>query len=281
MLTTSKQVARALTGGKSYTELKAVTDNLGTTHHEAGTLWMGANPDTSVTNLWGRFHEVANAWVAGPALFPSVGSPNPMLTGVALARRTAERMFEAPIVDASDGVLTLFSGVNLDGWEHVGTGSIAIDANGDLTTSSGPGVLWYKKVQFRNFELRLEWRTSKDSDNGGIFVRFPDSGGDPSVPINSGYEIQIDEVGAPDGADIHKTGSIYGTQAPLVAAANPAGQWNEFVIRVEGQTYNVTLNGQKVITDFKGNRSRRGHIGLQNHSASSQVAYRGIKVTPL
>src|SRR2546423_3252061 len=45
-------------------------DGLGTTHHEAGTLWMGADPSTSVTDLEGRFHHVANAYVAGPALFP-------------------------------------------------------------------------------------------------------------------------------------------------------------------------------------------------------------------
>ena len=64
-------------------------DGLGTTHHEAGTLWMGTDPNTSVTNLDGRFHHVSNAYVAGPAVFPQLGSANPALTAVALARRTA------------------------------------------------------------------------------------------------------------------------------------------------------------------------------------------------
>src|SRR4029453_10349364 len=54
-------------------------DRLGTTHHEAGTLRMGTNANTSVTNEEARFHHVANAYVAGPALFPTIGSPNPML----------------------------------------------------------------------------------------------------------------------------------------------------------------------------------------------------------
>src|SRR5437660_2077677 len=36
-------------------------DGLGTTHHEAGTLWLGTDPNTSVTDLDGRFHHVANA----------------------------------------------------------------------------------------------------------------------------------------------------------------------------------------------------------------------------
>jgi|GEM_PF-5398603 choline dehydrogenase-like flavoprotein len=53
---------------------------------------MGTDPATSVTDGSGAFHEVPNAYVAGPALFPQMGSPNPMLTGIALARRTAERI---------------------------------------------------------------------------------------------------------------------------------------------------------------------------------------------
>ena len=52
------------------------------------------------------------------------------------------------------------------------------------------------------------------------------------------------------------------------------------MIRVEGQTYNVTLNGKPVITNFKGNRSMRGHIGLQNHSPKDQVFFRNIVATP-
>ena len=67
-------------------------DGLGTTHHEAGTLRMGIAPATSVTTPNARFHHVVNAYVAGPALLPSLGSPNPMLSGVALARRIAEHL---------------------------------------------------------------------------------------------------------------------------------------------------------------------------------------------
>src|SRR5439155_1297963 len=66
-----------------------VRDLLGTTHHEAGTLWMGASASDSVTDLDGRFHHVTNAYVAGPALFPTLGSANPSLTALALARRSA------------------------------------------------------------------------------------------------------------------------------------------------------------------------------------------------
>lgn len=64
-------------------------DPIGSTHHEAGTLWMGA-PGSSITNKDGRFHHINNAYVAGPALFPRLGSANPSLTAVCLARNTAK-----------------------------------------------------------------------------------------------------------------------------------------------------------------------------------------------
>lgn len=67
-----------------------VRDPLGTTYHEAGTLWMGDDPATSVTTPTGRFHYIANAYCADQALFPTVGSANPALTGLVLARRVAE-----------------------------------------------------------------------------------------------------------------------------------------------------------------------------------------------
>lgn len=66
-----------------------VDDPLGSTHHEAGTLVMGS-PGSSVTDKDGRFHHISNAFVAGPALFPRIGSANPSLTALALARNTAQ-----------------------------------------------------------------------------------------------------------------------------------------------------------------------------------------------
>ena len=65
-------------------------DGLGTTYHEAGTLWMGTNPATSVTDTNGRFHNVANAFCADQSLFVTVGSVNPTLTGLVLSRKVAE-----------------------------------------------------------------------------------------------------------------------------------------------------------------------------------------------
>jgi choline dehydrogenase-like flavoprotein len=255
-------------------------DNLGSTHHEAGTLWMDPDPAKGVTDIWGRVHEVPNVWIAGPALFPTVGSPNPMLTSVALARRAAERMFEKPIITAPSGPVTLFDGATLNGWTQAGPGSFVVD-NGTLRSQGGLGLLWYSVAQFRDFELSVDWRITQTGDNSGVFIRFPDPIGDPFNAVREGYEVQIDDLANPDGAMIHQTGAIYDVQPPLVLASKPPGQWNTYVIRVVGQTYNVTLNGQPVIVNFEGNRSRRGFIGLQNHLPKDVVFFRNVIVTPL
>jgi GMC oxidoreductase len=63
-------------------------DGLGTTHHESGTLWMGA-PGSSVTDENGRFHHINNAYVTDLSLFPTAGSANPVLIGLTLARKVA------------------------------------------------------------------------------------------------------------------------------------------------------------------------------------------------
>ena len=65
-------------------------DGLGTTYHEAGTLWMGTSAQTSVTDTNGRFHNVGNAFCADQSLFVTVGSVNPTLTGLVLARKVAQ-----------------------------------------------------------------------------------------------------------------------------------------------------------------------------------------------
>jgi choline dehydrogenase-like flavoprotein len=65
-------------------------DGLGTTYHEAGTLWMGTSAQTSVTDTNGRFHNVGNAFCADQSLFVTVGSVNPTLTGLVLARKVSQ-----------------------------------------------------------------------------------------------------------------------------------------------------------------------------------------------
>ena len=63
---------------------------LGTTYHESGTLWMGDDAAQSVSDPTGRMHHMRNLYACDQSLFPTVGSVNPVLTGLTLARRVAE-----------------------------------------------------------------------------------------------------------------------------------------------------------------------------------------------
>ena len=53
---------------------------------------MGDDPATSVTDAVGRFHHINNAYACDQSIFPTVGSVNPVLTGLTLASRLADHI---------------------------------------------------------------------------------------------------------------------------------------------------------------------------------------------
>ncbi|UVI33449.1 GMC family oxidoreductase [Paenibacillus spongiae] len=60
--------------------------------HQAGTLRMGNDPSTSVTDPMGRVHGYDNLWVSDGSVHVTNGGVNPVLTILALAFRTAENL---------------------------------------------------------------------------------------------------------------------------------------------------------------------------------------------
>jgi choline dehydrogenase-like flavoprotein len=60
--------------------------------HQAGTLRMGNDPSTSVTDPSGRVHGYDNLWVSDGSLHVTNGGVNPVLTILALAFRTADNL---------------------------------------------------------------------------------------------------------------------------------------------------------------------------------------------
>ena len=279
-------------------------DGLGTTHHETGTLWMGTDPTKSVTDPDGRFHHTENLYAAGPCLFPSIGSPNPMLTGVAVARRTGDRIISPAAFVADPGFDVLFDGKTIGDWKmstirnqpgHDNPGSFVV-RRGALEAHPGNdlGLLWLPRPAPARYVLRLEWMMTAPDDNSGVFVGFPhpeqqNYDNTAYVAINFGFEIQIDELARPDNAPIHRTGAIYSfkgpTDGPLIV--HPVGEWNGYEITVDGQDFTVALNGQVVNRfHFTGDPQspQRGlpstpqqprFIGLQTHTG--QVLFRRIQ----
>jgi choline dehydrogenase-like flavoprotein len=58
--------------------------------HQMGTCRMGADPETSVANPWGELHDTPGVWIGDGSAFPTPTGTNPMVSIMALARRTAE-----------------------------------------------------------------------------------------------------------------------------------------------------------------------------------------------
>ncbi|MEM1089734.1 MAG: GMC family oxidoreductase [Pseudomonadota bacterium] len=63
----------------------------GAMHIMGGTI-MGDDPATSVTDSYGRCHDIPNLVVAGPGLFPTSAGVNPTFTVQALAARSADHL---------------------------------------------------------------------------------------------------------------------------------------------------------------------------------------------
>jgi Domain of Unknown Function (DUF1080)/GMC oxidoreductase len=282
-------------------------DGIGTTHHEAGSLAMGVDPAVSATNPDSRLHAVSNTYVAGPALFPSLGSPNPMLTGVALSRRLVDRLVKGGLMPGAQPIApdaqfqSLFSGTaaTFDQWQLAGSGNFSL-IGGEMIVEPGNdlGLLFLATQAFSDFIFRLQFQLGRIDDNSGIFLRFrnprlpvPDRNlpgvsypynNQAFVGVDTGFEIQIDELarGNPDGLDEHRTGAVYGIpigpnpgqQAYRRGPALVPGQWNTYEIEVRGNTYVVRINGQQT-SRFVNTDAYRG----RSHSDDADSGYLGIQ----
>ena len=193
-----------------------------------------------------------------------------------------------PAATAETGFSPIWDGRTVDGWRQAGAGTFAIVNDGGtegcrLESRGGLGLLWYELAQYDEFVLQLQFKTQDDTDNSGVFVRFPNPQADANIPINQGHEIQIREGLDGDGEN-QKTGSIYNLdREDARGAANPPGQWNDYEIRFEDGTYTIRLNDQVVNTFTPaGNQVRNpGHIGIQNHGDGDRVSFRNIQVQQL
>lgn len=174
----------------------------------------------------------------------------------------------------------------LSGWQMAGSGSFMELGANIIESVGGTGLLWFSREQFTNFILKVEWQIFNEFDNSGVYLRFPALGKDFKPADTQGYEVQIDERAIDpqgnQGSPLHRTGAIYGL-APSSKPDVPrlVGQWNTFEVQANGPAITVKLNGQSVSNLPNGNRSLKGHIGLQNHHAGSRVQFRNIRLKKL
>jgi Domain of Unknown Function (DUF1080) len=192
----------------------------------------------------------------------------------------------------------LFDGKDLTGWKHVGPGHMTVE-DGLIHTHAGMGLLYWTGGPIANCVVRVVFRMRDENDNSGVFVRIPLEPREQWMPVNYGYEVQIDnhpERGDPPEDDTHSTGMLYSLTKPLATAWKPGPEWNTMEITLDGPRTIVTLNGVKV-TDYKegdpvpekklsfeperGLRPNLGWFGLQNHSDNDIVFFKEVAIKPL
>jgi hypothetical protein len=190
----------------------------------------------------------------------------------------------------------LFNGKDLNGWKHVGPGSMSVE-EGLIRGHGGMGMLYWEGEKFSNCVIKVVWKMRDENSNSGIFIRMPIEPREEWMPVHYGYEVQIDnkpELSKED--DYHYTGTLYSLTKPLAKPGKPGPQWNTTEITLDGPRTIVYVNGVKV-TDFKegdpvperkfdfepqrGPRPNSGYIGVQNHSEADVVFFKEIAVKPL
>jgi len=180
---------------------------------------------------------------------------------------------------------SLWDGTTFAGWDHAGSGSfqrVIDDGAPALQAQGSGGILWYNAREFADYELEVSYEHNGVSDNGGIFLRFPNPGEDRSV-ANEGYQVaildRVDDVAT-------RTGSILGHAAAQKLNAKPVGEgYNRFRIRFVGQRIEVYLNedaqanADPVAVFDRADKAEQGFVGIENNGAS--IRYKDIRIKEL
>jgi 3-keto-disaccharide hydrolase len=164
------------------------------------------------------------------------------------------------------GWVSLFNGKDLTGWVKVGEEKWEVEDGTihGLGITKEYGYLRTEK-KYVNFHLSLRFKCEADG-NSGVFFHSEFKPG--TATITQGLQFEIDRNIA------HHTGGLYGDGRQWIVWPSPENEmvirpndWNDFLLKVEGNHYVSRLNGV-VLVDFTdpAPRSFDGYIALQLHS---------------
>ena len=190
----------------------------------------------------------------------------------------------------------LYDGHDLNGWKHVGPGSMSVE-DGLIRGHGGMGLLYVTGRTFNDCSFRIVYRMKDSNDNSGVFIRIPIEPREEWMPVFYGYEVQIDNHPETSNEDeYHVSGTLYSISKPLSKPGKPGPEWNTMIITLDGPRTLVTLN-DSLVTDytegqpvperkfdfepFRGLRPNKGYFGIQNHGDSDIVYFKEISYRPL
>jgi len=162
--------------------------------------------------------------------------------------------------------VSLFNGKDLTGWVKVGSEQWTIE-DGTIHgqgVSKQYGYLMTEK-DYKDFWLSLRYKCEGPGNSGVYFhTRFKPG----TVDVSQGMQFEIDRNVN------HHTGGLYGDGRQWIAWPSPEYEqvirphdWNEMLVKVEGNHYICILNGVAVLDFTDPNmRGTDGYIALQLHS---------------
>jgi Domain of Unknown Function (DUF1080) len=160
----------------------------------------------------------------------------------------------------------LFNGTDLSGWVEIGKEQWTVEDGviHGVAVTKEYGYLMTEKT-YKDFHLSLKFRCEGDG-NSGVFFHTAFKPG--TADVSHGLQFEVD-------CTINRhTGGIYGDGRGWVVWPAPEnetvvrkGEWNEYLLTVQGNRYTSRLNGVPMI-DFTdpGPKSFDGGIALQLHS---------------
>jgi hypothetical protein len=195
---------------------------------------------------------------------------------LALAQRP-----QRPKLPGEDWV-SLFNGKDLTGWVEIGKEKWIVD-NGTIHGQAISKEYGYLKTakNYKDFHMSLKFKCEGDG-NSGVFFHSEFKPGTPT--ITQGLQFEVDcTIG-------QHTGGIYGDGRNWIVWPSPENEtvvrkdeWNEYLLKVEGNHYVSRLNGVVMIDFTDPNpKSFDGGISLQLHSGGSgNMRFKDIMIRDL
>jgi HEAT repeat protein len=194
--------------------------------------------------------------------------------------------------EIDEGFISLFNGINLEGWQGNTTDYIAKNGEMLVRPSQGGHGNLYTDKEYSDFIFRFEFQLTPGANNG-LGIRAPLTGD----AAYSGIELQILDNTAPIYANLKEYqyhGSVYGVIPAKRGFLKPVGQWNEQEVVVKGTHITVTLNGTVILDgdtaeaskngtkdgrEHPGLKLKKGYIGFLGHG--SELKFRNIRIKEL